>query len=385
MSILGRITRHLRRGTLADGLLQRAGLLPEHVRVRWYGARSRAQTLRTLVKWAGFRLDTAPAGAWALSLGDGDAFQQELDRKLKAQGLAFRSATLEQAGQWRAKECRGAVVVLVAYEDARRLTLAARLLAQHPQLGEVSVEYVPGRDGERSMFLRRDEYADTFFISPVLLDNPSPYAIYEESLRLFEQKCGLRDFLDLYQLLKAVVGSGVPGDIAEFGSYKGHSGWLIARTLAALGSDKRLYMFDTFEAFPAESVGVDHFWSRTHEVDFAEVQGKFKKLPQVTLVKGDFTHTLDPSALGAVALAYIDCDSYRATRFLFDQLWDAKLSPGGLLVCEDYGHPALLGNRAAVHESLEQRPGAFHFFSQFSGFHICQKPLRLRPEATTPP
>ena len=43
------------------------------------------------------------------------------------------------------------------------------------------------------------------------------------------------------------------------------------------------------------------------------------------------------------------------------------------MVFEDYGHASLLGNRLAVHEAFDGKPGAFRFFSQFSGsFVVCK-------------
>ena len=372
-SLLARLRKHWRAGTLGEVLAARFGRLPERARVHWLGAENDAQATRALSRWARIMLAQAPAQSWLLSLGDRGAFHQQLDAALHRHGLAFRSLTLAELDALGAEQARGLIGVVCGHADSRGMTLAARRLAQHPLLGTVPFEYAAGLDPARAVFRQRDEYRDTFFESPVLLDEPGPYAIYGESLKRFEQKCGLRDYLDLYQLLKSVVENRVPGDIAEFGSYRGHSGWLIARTLQALGSDKRLYMFDTFETFPREAIGVDYFWSQTHPVNFAEVQGKFRDMPQVTLVKGDFTRTLEASGLDSVALAYIDCDSYRATRYLFDALLPRRLSSRGLLVCEDYGHPALLGNRAAVHESLAGQPGLLQFFSQFSGLYITVK------------
>lgn len=372
MNLFSRLARRLRDGTLMDAVRRRMGRMPEHVHVRWYGARDLDEAMRAMTRWA--RDHVRPvAGSRVLTVGDDDPYRRGLNERLQGAGIAFRTATLDEARAWPASEFKDVRAVLAAFQDARRLTAAARFAAQHPQLGLVPFEYVSGLNPERASFERLDQYADTHFVSPVLLEQPSPYELYQESLRHFEQKCGLRDFLDLYQWIRQMVVNGVPGDIAEFGSYKGHSGWLIARTLQALGSDKRLYMFDMFEAFPDETVGVDHFWSRTHKVDYAEVQGKFRDLPMVTLVKGDFTRTLDHSGLKTVALAYVDCDSYRATRYLFDTLWPSMLSINGAFVCEDYGHPALLGNRAAVHESLGQVGNGLHFFSQFSGLHISIK------------
>ncbi len=357
-------------------LRRRLGVLSPAERARWLGVDNTGQAVAALTEWARQALQDRAAAdqAWVLSLGPGDAYHLALNRALQRGGIAHRSAEPGAVAGWDQAHCRGAVQILCAFTGAAQLTAAARMLAGHAWLHATPLEYCAGLEAERRLFERRDEYRDTFFVSPILLDRPGPYAIYEESLQHFEQKCGLRDYLDLYQLLRQVIDNGVPGDIAEFGSYRGHSGYLIARTLQALGAQRRLLMFDTFDSFPAESLGLDHFWNRSHDVRFDEVRAKLAPFDNVTLVRGDFTRTLADSGLRQLALAYIDCDSYRATRFLFDALLkggsEVTLSTGGVVVCEDYGHPALLGNRAAVHESLEGLRGGFRFFSQFSGLYV---------------
>lgn len=372
MSRVSGFLRHLRAGTLVRRLIQGPRALPPQVRVRWYGADTMAEAVAALTHW-GRQFVGRSADGWIVTLGEGGPLHERLDASLRAAGVPHRRHTLPEILAWDEVQIRGLKGIICAYTNVPELTAAARALPLHTVLASIPFEYAPGLHAEREIFQRRDEYAETHFIGPGLLDAPGPYRLYEESLALFEQKCGLRDYLDLYQLLKHVIDNRVPGDIAEFGSYKGHSGWLIARTLQALGSDKRLFMFDTFAEFPAESAGMDHFWSRTHQVDFGEVRRKLAPFPNVTLVRGDFTQTLSRSGLNDVALAYIDCDSYRATRFLIDALWNQHLQSHAAMVFEDYGHPALLGNRAAVHEELDHRKDAFRYFSQFSGYYVALK------------
>ena len=132
-------------------------------------------------------------------------------------------------------------------------------------------------------------------------------------------------------------------------------------------------MYDTFEKFPVETIGVDAFWSDTHEVNFEEVKAKFTDRKNVELVKGDFTETLSTVRPVQLSFIYVDCDSYRATTFLMKELYDTVLSSGGVMILEDYGHPALLGNRLAYHHFFDGRKDCFKFFSQFSGFMIIVK------------
>ena len=132
-------------------------------------------------------------------------------------------------------------------------------------------------------------------------------------------------------------------------------------------------MFDMFESFHIETVGVDQFWSETHEVDFADIKRKFKDLPNVELVKGYFTKTFVGSNCKELALAFIDCDSYRGTKYLIDTIFDHFLVAGGIMVFEDYGHASLLGNRIAVHQAFDKKENAFCFFSHFSGsYFVCK-------------
>ena len=341
-------------------------------KVRWFGADNPSQAAKALVLRAKEAIGLSSAGL-ALIVGDGGELERDIGKRLQGLKLNHKVIDANRIEDLVVEELGLVAVVICAVTGAKMQTKIAIALAEHPVLQHCPFEAVAGLDSSREVFRRRDEYRDTDFVSSVLLDDPSPYQIYEESLEYFEQKCGLRDFLDLYQMVKHVVHNNVEGDIAEFGSFRGHSGWLIASTLEALGSSKQLYMLDTFESFPVESVGVDYFWSATHKVDFDSVKAKLSSKPNVTLIKGDFTQTLESSAVGALALAYIDCDSYRATRYLLELFQDSYMSNGSVLICEDYGHPALLGNRAALHSVFDGVPGWIRFFSQFSGLYIMLK------------
>lgn len=343
---------------------------PNSGAVRWHGAEDPDEAADVLVGHGRRFARATQSGGVLLVVGERGPFHRAVESKLDRAGLAFRRITTDDVDALTEDQVQGVAGILCCYTRSADITRLARLLASRPLLSTVAFEYISGLDPEREFFDKYDEYAQTWFVSPVLLDEPTPYQIYRESLDLFEQKCGLRDYLDLYQLLASVIDRKIGGDVAEFGSYRGHSGWLIARTLEVLGSDKQLFMFDTFESFPDEPLGVDHFWSGTHEVDFDEVRAKLGRFENVHLVKGDFTETLRTSGLGTVSLAYVDCDSYRATRYLIDALLADRVTDGGVLVCEDYGHPALLGNRIAVHESLSSASTYLHFFSQFSGLYV---------------
>ena len=245
-------------------------------------------------------------------------------------------------------------------------------LVRDPKTSNVAFEYVVIPKVENLAINRMYENSNDF-ISPLHLQEPNFSNLYEESCKLFEPKTGIRDFMDLIQGVNHVFNTNLQGDLAEFGSFKGQSGYLTARYLEVRKSPKTLFMFDAFESFPIESNGVDHFWSDTHKVNFEEIKQKFKRFNHVELVKGDFTETFNQSACKKLCLAFVDCDSYRGTKYLIDEIFEDRLEVGGLMIFEDYGHASLLGNRLAVHEKFKGKRNAFCFFSQFSGsFYVCK-------------
>jgi predicted O-methyltransferase YrrM len=266
--------------------------------------------------------------------------------------------------------------------DGSMIYRIGQSLLQNQDLFNVPFEYVCIPKTEYGALEKYDNYNKFSFVSPLLLSEVKFNKIYEDSIEKFElnnayfhytAKCDVRDYMDLNQILSHVYQNKVPGEIAEFGSYKGHSGFLMAEVLKALNLEKKIYLFDTFQEFPSENIGIDSFWSNTHKVDFEQVKSKFHDFKNVILVKGDFTKTLPETSIDKLCFIYVDCDSFRATKFLNDNLFEQKLSPGGVMVFEDYGHPALLGNRLAIHNYFDTRKDCFRFFSQFSGYYIVTK------------
>lgn len=256
------------------------------------------------------------------------------------------------------------------------------LLLRNQFLINVPFEYVCIPKAEYSALEKYDDFNLFSFVSPLLISEINFNELYEQSLDHFDlrtpyfrytAKCDIRDFMDLLQVITNVVKNEIEGEIAEFGSYKGHSGYLISEVLKKSGSDKILYMFDTFEKFPGEELGIDSFWSDTHKVNFDEVKRKLADQTNIILVKGDFTETLPMQGIKKLSLIYVDCDSFRATKFLVEFLYNTILSKGGFMVFEDYGHQALLGNRLAIHQFFDNKKGCIKFFSQFSAFYIVVK------------
>lgn len=194
--------------------------------------------------------------------------------------------------------------------------------------------------------------------------------VYKFSLTKCDLKCHQDEAYDLCQLLLQT--SEVEGAIAEFGSFRGHSGLIISEFIKRLSIRKKIYLCDAFDKFPTEKYAVDKFWSATHDVDYEKVKKLFGDYNNVHLIRGDFADTIDTIPEDKFSLVYVDCDSYRAVKLVSEKIYP-KLISGGAIIYEDYGHPHCLGARYSVDTFYDKKKDCFRFFSGFSGLSIVMK------------
>jgi hypothetical protein len=169
----------------------------------------------------------------------------------------------------------------------------------------------------------------------------------------------------------------VPGDVVECGVWRGGSSMLAALALLeAADTTRRLWLFDTFEGMnePTErDVAVDGTrvaddWdairSRPDDPVLAaasldDVERNMGRTgidrERLRFVRGPVEQTIPGEAPETIALLRLDTDWYESTRHELQHLWD-RLSPGGVLIVDDYGHWA--GAREAVDEFFAGRADA---------------------------
>jgi hypothetical protein len=148
---------------------------------------------------------------------------------------------------------------------------------------------------------------------------------------------------------------GIPGDLAEIGTYKGHTAAVLAK--AARRLDRTLYLFDTFEGFDERDFqGID-----AHRLgEFADTSLEAVKAlvgeDHVTFVKGFFPETASAVPDQAkFSLVHIDCDLYAPVRSALEFFYP-RLSPGGFMLVHDYTAMGWPGVEKAVDEFLAGRP-----------------------------
>jgi O-methyltransferase len=178
----------------------------------------------------------------------------------------------------------------------------------------------------------------------------------------------------LYALILAtryVARHKIAGDIVECGVWRGGSMQVAARTLMECGDTGRhLYLFDTFEGMTdpteedvrrdgqsaAELLAAQPKTSGVWAVaSLEDVQDGMSQThypsSQIHYVKGRVEDTTPAEAPDQIAILRLDTDWYASTKHELETLY-TRLSPGGVLLIDDYGW--WQGARKAVDDWLEQ-------------------------------
>jgi hypothetical protein len=175
-----------------------------------------------------------------------------------------------------------------------------------------------------------------------------------------------------YELLKKTIG--IPGDIVEFGCWKGSNLMFLAKMLFLLepNSPKKVIGFDNFSGLPVPT---------STDGDFATTQtgkyrGDYEVLKQaielfdfgnrINLVVGDALNTVpkyrEENKDSVFSFCYLDFDLYEPTKRALD-LIDESLSVGGMIVFDEALSSEWPGETLAMKEYLERSEKKFEMIS----------------------
>ena len=158
----------------------------------------------------------------------------------------------------------------------------------------------------------------------------------------------------LYCLAKQALH--VPGDFWECGVYKGGTAAMLAEILKTSSTDKKLYLFDTFEGMPETDPNFDwHKRGDFCDTSLDAVAGSIGAVDRCVFKKGRIPETFSGLDDAKIAFAHIDVDIYHAIKDCLEFIWP-RLSRGGFIVSDDYGFVTCAGARAAVDEFFEGKP-----------------------------
>jgi len=163
----------------------------------------------------------------------------------------------------------------------------------------------------------------------------------------------------------------VPGDTAECGAFEGAGSYLICHANAANSNYKRLHhIFDSFEGLSAPATADGAYW---HKGDMARgediVRRNLAEFKAIDLHKGWIPERFMDVEEGRFAFVHVDVDLYQPTldsmRFFYE-----RMSPGGIILCDDYGFSTCPGATKAVNEFLSDKPEKMIALPDGGGFLI---------------
>jgi hypothetical protein len=161
----------------------------------------------------------------------------------------------------------------------------------------------------------------------------------------------------LIQAVRYVVRSNIPGDLVECGVWRGGSMQAAALTLIEAGDTSRdLYLFDTFGGM-TEPTELDvrrdgkpaaellktksksaYVWAIA---GLDDVKSGFARVPypaeRLHYVVGKVEDTVPDELPEQISILRLDTDWYESTKHELDHAY-SRLSPGGILIIDDYAH-----------------------------------------------
>lgn len=150
---------------------------------------------------------------------------------------------------------------------------------------------------------------------------------------------------------KSVLARNVPGDFVECACYKGTSARIVCDFVDFAVSGRTYYLYDLFEH---DEMDVHHAMPEHGKSLFETVRNRFADLPNVVVTKGHVPQILDEISPATVSFLHIDLNNALAEIGALDRLF-SRLSPGGILVLDDYGWAAYQAQKLAEDPWLAER------------------------------
>lgn len=158
---------------------------------------------------------------------------------------------------------------------------------------------------------------------------------------------------------KSVLARRIPGDFVECGCYKGSTARLLVDYTDFGQQDRRYYLYDLFE----HEQGMPHHAMAEHGPDLHQrVVQRFADVPNVRVIRGSIPEVIHREGPGQVAFMHVDLNNAPAEIGALEALFD-RMSPGAILVLDDYGWQAYRAQKLAEDPWLAA-----------AGYHVLELP-----------
>jgi hypothetical protein len=143
----------------------------------------------------------------------------------------------------------------------------------------------------------------------------------------------------------------VEGDFVECGCYKGTTARIIYDVAKLATSDRRFFLYDLFEG--AEGVAQHAMPEHGPQLE-NQVRARFDGLDNVVITRGPVPATLEQASPQRIAFMHIDMNNVAAEIGALDELFQ-RVTPGGVVVLDDYGWIAYQAQQAAERDWFASR------------------------------
>lgn len=162
----------------------------------------------------------------------------------------------------------------------------------------------------------------------------------------------------LVEILVSVLEKNLDGEVVEFGCYVGESSKYLMKSLVELKSNKRLYVYDSFDGLPQLSKWEEGTGWRAGTLKSTEdvLISNFEQnnLPIPIIHKDWFKDIPNYKIPEKISFAFLDGDFYDSIYDSLNKVYD-KVVSGGYICFHDYNRHDLPGVKAAVDKFLNER------------------------------
>ena len=169
---------------------------------------------------------------------------------------------------------------------------------------------------------------------------------------------------NLSSALEFVLRTKVEGDISECGCWHGHSLFMLKELVDKYKSNKKIYVFDSFEGGLSDFKSTDlenssinlkesKLLSKQYFSDYSLLEDKIKikGLKDIILNRGWIPSVFEQTEKRVYSFVHIDVDLYEPTLDCLKYFY-GKVSRGGILICDDYGYNLFPGAKRAVDQFI---------------------------------
>jgi O-methyltransferase len=147
----------------------------------------------------------------------------------------------------------------------------------------------------------------------------------------------------------------IPGDFVECGVWRGFCSAVIADYLDFARVPKTLYLYDTFDGIPPQYDSEKHDAPVFHEAGLYEsVVNRFARWPNVKIVRGIVPDSFAQAVPERIAFLHLDMNSAESEIAALEVLFE-RVSPGGLIVFDDYGWTGYRTQQVAEDAFMRER------------------------------